>query len=75
MTIPTAPELDLTLAKCPKCDAEGVEVVSDLQPKTQILHLNLHCSTCNNAAVLGYATRHSSNLFPWVLTAWGVPKP
>lgn len=72
MTLPAAPALDLTLARCPTCDHEQLEIVTDDHASFCTLLLTAHCLHCNLAEPLGYVTRQSKYLFPWILQRWGV---
>lgn len=72
MTAPRVPDLDLTLARCPHCAHEALEIVGDEQEGIHTLRLLVRCALCSHASDLGYVTRHSKYLFPWVLSRWGV---
>lgn len=72
MTRPALPPLDLSLARCPGCGHEVLEVVAAGPSAFHTRQVTLRCDLCSLAEPLGYVTRHSRYLFPWVLRRWGV---
>ncbi len=66
------PNLDLTLARCPRCGHEQLELLTDEYPRFGTAAFTLRCEHCSSAAPIGWATKNSYYLFRSVLKAWGV---
>ncbi|THF88487.1 hypothetical protein E7T09_04580 [Deinococcus sp. KSM4-11] len=70
MTLPAAPTLDMTLASCPLCQHEQVELLGEAQANHTMY--SLHCTHCGQTQRLGWVGTHSRYLSPQVLMRWGV---